>query len=197
MTSAKRDVCSILAQEPTRASVSLLVEAVLVIWLILLVVVQFRRWHGTVKRWDTLDLAPSWSVFAPVPIQAEYLLECRTWDSHGERSRWSEVLSPTPRRLSDAVVNRRRYTHQALWEYGDALVWGGREHWDDLVSDPSYRALMNVVIAWLPLSNTPVALQFRLRCVQAGATSQPVEVARFCSAVHGLPWRARDIDNRP
>ena len=176
--------------------------AVLGAWFAMTAVVQLPYARG--RRLRHLDptghLLPGWNFFAPKPIQGDFAVWYRSWNST-DRDReevldagstdWRELEGIERRRITDGVVNPGRYTRKSIFSCATAIVRAmkhlgyepvpGADHPpDSLMMSLPYLLLTEKVT---DLCRGSVAVQFRIDVIgydQGRARSYTA----FRSAVH-------------
>jgi hypothetical protein len=176
--------------------------AVLGAWFVMTAIVQFPHARGRrLRRFDpTGHLLPGWNFFAPKPIQGDFAVWYRSWNST-DRDReevldagskdWQELEGIERRRITDAVVNPGRYTRKSIFSCCTAIVraikhlgydpLAGTDHPpDSLMMSLPYLLLTEKVTE---LCRDSVAVQFRIDVIGYDH-GRAQSYTAFRSAVH-------------
>lgn len=187
------------------------VVAVLGAWFVMTAIVQLPSARARrLRRYDpTGHLLPGWNFFAPKPIQGDFAVWYRSWESTDQdreevvdagSTAWQELAGIEQRRLTDAAVNPGRYTRKSIFTSCTAIVRAmkhlgyrpgeGPDHPPDaLMMSLAYLLLAEKVTA---LCQNSVAVQFRIDVIgyeQGRAQSHTA----FRSAVHHVPRRSAHV----
>jgi hypothetical protein len=178
------------------------VIGVLGVWFLMTAVVQlpFKRGKG-IRRYDPIGhLLPGWNFFAPKPIQADFAVWYRSWESYDEdrdevldagSMAWRELAGIEQRRFTDAVLNPGRYTRKSIFTCCARIAAtmrrtsyrpGDRQ---DLPPDAILMSLPYLLLAEKvsSLSRHAVAVQFRIDVVRHDGGIARASTL-FRSAVH-------------
>ncbi len=185
------------------------VIGVLVVWFLMTALVQLpSKRCKRVRRYDpTGHLLPGWNFFAPKPIQADFAVWYRAWESYDEdrdevlesgSTAWRELAGIEQRRFTDALVNPGRYTRKSIFTCCSRIATTMRnisyEPGDtkDLPPDTIMISLPYLLLAEkvTSLASYAVAVQFRIDVVRHnGGAARACTV--FRSAVHQVSPEAR------
>ena len=153
------------------------------------------------RRYDPAGhLLPGWNFFAPKPVQADFAVWYRSWESCendlGEvpedgSSAWLELAGIHERRMSDAAVNPGRYTRKTIFTCCERIAAMLRDERcrpadpaglpaDMIIMSLPYLLLLTKVSA---LCGQAVAVQFRIEVVRHEG-GMPHARTVFRSAVH-------------
>lgn len=183
--------------------ITIAVVGILGAWFLATAIVQLP-WQRCrrLRRFDpTGHLLPGWNFFAPKPIQADFAVWYRAWDSY-DRDReevldagsgaWRELAGIEQRRVTDGAVNPGRYTRKSIFTCCSGIARAmrylgyeqaatGPAHPPDaiMISLP-YLLLAEKVTA---LCADAVAVQFRIDVIRHERGS-PRATTVFRSAVH-------------
>lgn len=194
------------------APLTVAVIAVLAFWFLMTVIVQvpFGRCRR-LRRYDPVGhLLPGWNFFAPKPVQADFAVWYRSWESCvndlGEvpedgSSTWLELAGISERRITDAVVNPGRHTRKTIFtccERIAVMLRDERFRSTDLAGLPADAIIMSLPYLLLltkvtALCTNSVAVQFRIDVIgHARGTAHARSV--FRSAVHRVRPDHSDTD---
>jgi len=182
--------------------VASVVIGALVVWFLMTALVQLpSKRYKRIRRYDPSGhLLPGWNFFAPKPVQADFSVWYRAWESYDERpdevlesgsTRWRELAGIEQRRFTDAVVNPGRYTRKSIFTCCSRIAHMMRNIGyapGNTESVPPNQIVMSLPYLLLAekvssLATDAVAVQFRIDVVRhQGGVANASTV--FRSAVH-------------
>jgi len=166
---------------------TLFVALVLASWILASVVHQFRpRWWSRVIRYDTLNLLPIWTFFAPNPGRDDLFVVYREFDLDGARGPWHQLAVGDVDRRVRWIWQPVRYPRKAVRDLAQGLLQMVHDTGDEprmvLLSGP-YLSLLQWVMAQPDTTAGVTARQFALIATQGCGEGRGLEI-RYISEVH-------------
>jgi len=94
------------------------------LWLVATAAAQFEGHYKSIqiKRFDILNLLPSWTFFAPVPCLTDFSLIYRDFDCDGTPTRWCDANLIVDRTFISFFWNPRKRKAKCLFDVVQMLV---------------------------------------------------------------------------
>ena len=163
------------------------------LWLILTIMKQFSIIFRGARRdfYDPLQLVPTWTFFAPLPVAVDYHVFYRDYARDGAISAWQELhLGQREPGALAAIWNPDRRIDKALIDLSQALITSSQhtkrhnEALHFLVLSLPYLIILSLV-AQAPPGAEATARQFMIAETCGALADVPARVL-FRSAVHAL-----------
>ena len=182
------------------------ITGILFSWFLMTAAVQLPvKRAQAIRRYDpTGNLLPGWHFFSPKPVQADFAVYYRSWESSGSgqhgvsedaAGQWHELAGLADRRIADAAVNPGRYARKSIFTCCDQIAATLRAVNDKPGSEglPPPAVLLSLPYLLLTEKVSSIcldaaAVQFRIDVIiYAGDSSMATPM--FCSAVHRVNSR--------
>jgi hypothetical protein len=163
------------------------------LWYALTLIHQFLKVLGNNPRglYDPLQLVPTWTFFAPLPVSVDYHVLYRDYRIEGQASEWKELnLLRGGTRAFIALWNPQRRIDKAIIDLSQALLISSdlakrkNQPLGQLALSIPYLAILNLVVQ-APRELKSVSRQFMIVETYPSRPDSPIQVV-FRSAVHSL-----------
>lgn len=165
---------------------TLIVILILTAWFLASIIHQCRfRWWARVSRYDSFNLLPTWSFFAPNPGHHDFHLVYRDW-VEGECGPWTEFATTIVETRWRWLWNPSRYPGKALTDLTNGIFRAVQLNVDEprvVILSSSYLSLLHLVMAQPPASPKVDRRQFAILRTRDFGSKRQIEVA-FVSEEH-------------
>lgn len=169
------------------SAISIVVSVVVMSWLILTVIAQFRSISARISRFDIFRLIPIWTFFAPNPGVVDYHLVIRDRRRDGSLSNWAGINIASERHSTNIFWNPQKRPKKIILDVVQSLIIitaAQRESMGQEIISLPYLMLLHIAISMPRMNQDSVGRQFAV-IQTSGHTQKDLQLA-YLSQFHRI-----------